>query len=160
MPNGRCHLHGGKSTSPRTAVGYDQCRLARWKHGKYSEGVVAPQRRVRELLHEANGLLEDLRKPTRLPSAGKTCGSPSSRTSWHTNSQMERVLSAIEEGLHVRITFMAKTGEIMDAGMDHAMRLASLGLFLKLLEHGRAAGYTPRLRLCVQEIIGRVISVI
>jgi hypothetical protein len=73
---------------------------------------------------------------------------------------MERVLSAIEEGLHVRITFMAKTGEIMDAGMDHAMRLASLGLFLKLLEHGRAAGYTPRLRLCVQEIIGRVISVI
>ena len=59
------------------------------------------------------------------------------------------VLSAIDEGLKARITFTAKTGEITDAGVDHATRLASVGLFLKIAkfehqlaryqtDHGRA----------------------
>jgi hypothetical protein len=35
MPNGRCRLHGGKSTGPRTAAGLERCRTANWKHGFY-----------------------------------------------------------------------------------------------------------------------------
>ena len=33
MRNGRCHLHGGKSTGPRTADGIERLRAARTKHG-------------------------------------------------------------------------------------------------------------------------------
>ena len=33
MRNGRCRLHGGLSTGPRTAAGLARARRARWKHG-------------------------------------------------------------------------------------------------------------------------------
>jgi hypothetical protein len=33
MKNGRCRLHGGKSTGATTAAGRERCRLARWRHG-------------------------------------------------------------------------------------------------------------------------------
>src|SRR3954453_12982846 len=36
MANGRCRMHGGKSTGPRTAEGLERSRKARWKHGHYS----------------------------------------------------------------------------------------------------------------------------
>lgn len=36
MPNGRCRLHGGKSTGPRTPEGLERSRKANWKHGFYS----------------------------------------------------------------------------------------------------------------------------
>jgi hypothetical protein len=36
MPNGRCRLHGGLSTGPRTPDGLERSRKARWKHGFYS----------------------------------------------------------------------------------------------------------------------------
>src|SRR3954454_22918376 len=36
MTNGRCRMHGGKSTGPRTAEGLERSRKARWKHGHYS----------------------------------------------------------------------------------------------------------------------------
>ena len=36
MRNGRCRLHGGLSTGPRTAEGLARSRRARWKHGRYS----------------------------------------------------------------------------------------------------------------------------
>jgi hypothetical protein len=45
MKNGRCQMHGGKSTGPRTAAGLERSRRARWKHGAYS-------RETRELLAE------------------------------------------------------------------------------------------------------------
>lgn len=41
MPNGRCRMHGGKSTGPRTAEGLARARRARWKHGCYSGEVRA-----------------------------------------------------------------------------------------------------------------------
>lgn len=34
MPNGRCRMHGGASTGPRTAAGLERCRAATWKHGR------------------------------------------------------------------------------------------------------------------------------
>jgi hypothetical protein len=46
MPNGRCRMHGGKSTGPRTAAGLEAIRMARTIHGGYSEEM----REVRELI--------------------------------------------------------------------------------------------------------------
>ena len=37
MKNGRCRLHGGKSTGPKTPDGKIRSRMANWKHGFYSE---------------------------------------------------------------------------------------------------------------------------
>lgn len=34
MPNGRCRMHGGASTGPRTAEGLARSTTARWRHGK------------------------------------------------------------------------------------------------------------------------------
>ena len=42
---GRCRLHGGKSTGPRTPEGLERSRRARWKHGFCS-------REVRDLIAE------------------------------------------------------------------------------------------------------------
>jgi hypothetical protein len=50
MRNGRCRLHGGKSTGPRTAEGLERCRMANWKHGLYSQQALVERRRIRELL--------------------------------------------------------------------------------------------------------------
>jgi hypothetical protein len=36
MLNGRCKVHGGKSTGPRTPEGLERSKRARWKHGYYS----------------------------------------------------------------------------------------------------------------------------
>ena len=37
MANGRCRMHGGLSTGPRTAEGLQKCRTTRLKHGRYSQ---------------------------------------------------------------------------------------------------------------------------
>ena len=36
MPNGRCRLHGGLSTGPKTPEGIEAVRKAVTKHGKYT----------------------------------------------------------------------------------------------------------------------------
>ena len=36
MRNGRCRMHGGLSTGPRTAEGLARSQRARWKHGRFS----------------------------------------------------------------------------------------------------------------------------
>lgn len=40
MPNGRCRMHGGKSTGPRTPEGLVRCRRSRWKHGLRSHQAI------------------------------------------------------------------------------------------------------------------------
>jgi hypothetical protein len=47
MPNGRCKLHGGKSTAPRTMEGLERSRRANWKHGHFSREAKAERSRVR-----------------------------------------------------------------------------------------------------------------
>jgi hypothetical protein len=47
MPNGRCRLHGGKSTGPRTPEGLERSRRANWKHGYYSREAKAERSRLR-----------------------------------------------------------------------------------------------------------------
>src|SRR5258708_38855266 len=47
MPNGRCKLHGGKSTGPRTPEGLERSRRGDWKDGYYSRGAEGGRARVR-----------------------------------------------------------------------------------------------------------------
>jgi hypothetical protein len=50
MANGRCRMHGGKSTGPRTAEGLERSRRARWIHGEYSRLGAAERRELAALL--------------------------------------------------------------------------------------------------------------
>ena len=49
MANGRCRMHGGRSTGPRTAEGLERLRAARTIHGGYGAEARAFFRWVREL---------------------------------------------------------------------------------------------------------------
>src|SRR5215470_19875434 len=60
MPNGRCRLHGGLSTGPKTLEGIERIRRAVTKHGRYSKQAKAEQVRYRELLQACRQTLEDL----------------------------------------------------------------------------------------------------
>ena len=46
MSNGRCRLHGGLSTGPRTEAGLAASRKARWQHGHYSAEAKAERRQA------------------------------------------------------------------------------------------------------------------
>lgn len=50
--NGRCHLHGGHSTGPRTLQGKHNQRVSVFKHGFYAKEAVKERRAVKELLRE------------------------------------------------------------------------------------------------------------
>ena len=56
MPNGRCRMHGGASTGPRTAEGLARIRKARTKHGRYS----AEMMELRQMLAEDRQLTRAL----------------------------------------------------------------------------------------------------
>ena len=60
MSNGRCRMHGGASTGPRTAEGLARARHARWKHGFYSVAEQASRRQARQLLNDSRELLKGL----------------------------------------------------------------------------------------------------
>src|SRR5271165_6564713 len=53
MRNGRCRMHGGKNTGPRTPEGLERMRRANTKHGRYTEENRQLMRLVRELDREA-----------------------------------------------------------------------------------------------------------
>ena len=55
MKNGRCRMHGGASTGPRTPEGLERARRANWKHGLYSK---AERDSYRQLLRESQALLK------------------------------------------------------------------------------------------------------
>src|SRR6266702_4069290 len=57
MPNGRCKLHGGKSTGPRTPEGLERSRRANWKHGHFSREAMAERSRVRAAILALRDLL-------------------------------------------------------------------------------------------------------
>ena len=50
MANGRCHLHGGRSTGPVTDAGRRRAVRARWKHGGRSAHAKEERRALVELL--------------------------------------------------------------------------------------------------------------
>jgi len=57
MVNGRCRMHGGKSTGPRTPEGLERSRKANWKHGYYSAEAKAMRRLIRWLVHESRAVI-------------------------------------------------------------------------------------------------------
>jgi len=61
MANGRCRLHGGLSTGPKTAAGIARIRWAVTKHGRYSAAAKAEREQYRALLREASELIRRIR---------------------------------------------------------------------------------------------------
>jgi len=59
MKNGRCRLHGGKSTGPITREGKKRSRMANYKHGFYSESHKQQCKAMKEKLREYGQLLEE-----------------------------------------------------------------------------------------------------
>src|SRR5215831_13673653 len=57
MRNGRCRLHGGLSTGPKTAEGIERIRRAVTKHGRYSRAAKAERRWYETLLKGCRTLL-------------------------------------------------------------------------------------------------------
>jgi uncharacterized protein YjcR len=53
MPNGRCRMHGGKST------GAPKGNKNAWKHGHYSEVAKAERSLIKQLLKDARSLLSN-----------------------------------------------------------------------------------------------------
>jgi hypothetical protein len=58
MPNGRCRMHGGASTGPRTAEGLERIRKARTKHGRRTAEMEQLRKLVVSLRREARRLVE------------------------------------------------------------------------------------------------------
>jgi len=52
MHNGRCRMHGGASTGPRTGAGLARSRRANWKYGLYSSEAKLAAKRLQQLLRE------------------------------------------------------------------------------------------------------------
>jgi hypothetical protein len=59
MSNGRCRMHGGKSTGPRTSEGLERMRRANTRHGIYSEESRRQMRAMRKLVREAEQTAEE-----------------------------------------------------------------------------------------------------
>ena len=57
MPNGRCRMHGGKSTGPRTPEGLARSSVSNLRHGRYSAAAVAERREARRVLRMSLDML-------------------------------------------------------------------------------------------------------
>src|ERR1017187_10497750 len=60
MANGRCRLHGGLSTGPKTAAGIDRIRRSATKHGRYAKAAREERQQLRALLREMRDTLRQL----------------------------------------------------------------------------------------------------
>ena len=58
MANGRCRMHGGRSTGPRTADGVERLRKARTRHGAYGKEARKMRELIRVLKAQAKRLME------------------------------------------------------------------------------------------------------
>lgn len=56
LTNGKCRMHGGKSTGPKTKIGKRKSAQANYKHGFYTDDAIAERRRVKEMLEWRNDL--------------------------------------------------------------------------------------------------------
>jgi len=66
--NGRCGLHGGRSTGAKTAEGLKRISEANLKHGRYTKDKLERQRRAAEAGRECKAKLKIIKQ--RLISAG------------------------------------------------------------------------------------------
>ena len=58
MSNGRCRMHGGLSTGPRTPEGLERVRQANLRHGHYSAEAISERRLLRQFLHRSRETIE------------------------------------------------------------------------------------------------------
>lgn len=52
MKNGRCRLHGGKSTGPKTPEGIERIRAAHLKHGEYTKKAIEERKAFNSLFRQ------------------------------------------------------------------------------------------------------------
>jgi hypothetical protein len=60
MANGRCRMHDGKSTGPRTAEGLERMRRANTKHGTYSAETLQLMWVIRDLRRSVRQTLDKM----------------------------------------------------------------------------------------------------
>lgn len=53
MANGRCRLHGGKSTGPKTLEGCQSITFANTKHGFYAKAEILKRKSLQLLIKNA-----------------------------------------------------------------------------------------------------------
>jgi hypothetical protein len=58
MANGRCRIHGGLSTGPKTAKGIENIRRTHWKHGQRSAEAIRQRKEGMALRREIKRLGE------------------------------------------------------------------------------------------------------
>jgi hypothetical protein len=58
MPNGRCRLHGGLSTGPKTAEGIKRIQEAVTTHGRRTKGAEMENAKFRRLIGKAHETLK------------------------------------------------------------------------------------------------------
>ena len=60
MKNGRCRMHGGKSTGPKTQEGIERIRQAHLKHGRYTKEAIAYRKEFNALLRTWRNTLKEI----------------------------------------------------------------------------------------------------
>lgn len=58
MANGRCHLHGGKSTGAKTEEGRYRQKMASWKHGVRSKETRNEAISLRQMIQQCKKILK------------------------------------------------------------------------------------------------------
>ncbi len=58
MKNGRCRLHGGLSTGPKTQTGLARC--GNWKHGRYSKMEKSRRRLIQKISKDSHQLVRSI----------------------------------------------------------------------------------------------------
>jgi hypothetical protein len=61
MKNGRCRMHGGLSTGPRTPEGLERSRKSNWKHGRCSAEAIASRQENRALMRLMRELIDEVK---------------------------------------------------------------------------------------------------
>jgi hypothetical protein len=60
MANGRCRLHGGKSTGPKTAAGIERIRRAATKDGRHTKAARAEHEQYWKLVQDCREVLQEI----------------------------------------------------------------------------------------------------
>ena len=58
MANGRCRMHGGASTGPRTAEGLARSKRSTWKHGRQSAAYLATRREIAQAVRDLRATIQ------------------------------------------------------------------------------------------------------
>lgn len=60
MKNGRCKMHGGKSTGAKTKEGLEKIKKVSLKNGRYTQKAILERKALNSLIKEAERLLFDM----------------------------------------------------------------------------------------------------